>query len=247
MSNRRDLIVATSVWLILSIISMILIAGVQIFPDVASNEARIEDEAMNALTVASMPVLMFVVVGVVYSAIRFRARDDDEADGPPIHGHRGVQVGWLAISFVLVIFLFAYGAFGLIDIRGAQAADFEVHVTGSQWQWEFEYPAYGIVSDELHVPVGQRTHLMIESHDVIHSLWLAALGVKQDAVPGHPTEAYVTATVAGTYPGRCAELCGLGHTVMEFTTITSDRASVDAWAAAQPRPSESPAATEAPQ
>ena len=183
MSGRRDLVLATAVWAVLSLIGMALVAGIQILPDIASHEAQIEDDAMVLLTVVSIPVLMFVVIGMVYAAIRFRARPDDLEDGPPIHGHRALQAGWLVVTFAMVVGLFAYGAVGLIDIRGAQLADFEVLVHAEQWKWHFEYPAYGFTSDELHLPVGRRTHLAIDSDDVIHSLWMPAMGIKQDAVP----------------------------------------------------------------
>jgi len=86
---------------------------------------------------------------------------------------------------------------------------------------------------------------VINSDDVIHSFWVPAFGIKQDAVPGRTTQIYVTATVAGTYPGLCAELCGFGHTDMRFTTVVSDRAALEAWlrqstpssAGSQPPPS----------
>ena len=123
----------------------------------------------------SVPVLMFVVVGLAYSALRFRAYGDEE-DGPPIHGSRGFQAVWLGVSFALVIGLFGYGAVGLIDIRGAQASDFEVQVRAEQWAWHFEYPIGGVDSKELHIPVGERVHLVINSDDVIHSFWVPAFG-----------------------------------------------------------------------
>lgn len=208
----------------------------QIIPVIASKEAAIENGAFVLLTILSVPVLLFVVVGLVYSAISFRA-GEDEADGPPVHGHRGFQAVWLGISFALVVGLFAYGAVGLLDIRGAQASDFEVRVFAEQWAWRFEYPSAGVVSKELHIPVGERVRLVINSTDVIHSLWVPAFGTKQDAVPGRPTEIYVTATVAGTYPGMCAELCGFGHTDMRFSSVVSSRAELEAWLAAQPSPS----------
>jgi len=72
---------------------------------------------------------------------------------------------------------------------------------------------------------------------VIHSFWVPAFGVKQDVVPGHPTQIYVTATHSGTYPGMCAELCGLGHTGMATTVVVADQAAVDAWLSQQPKPS----------
>jgi cytochrome c oxidase subunit 2 len=220
------------------VVGAVLVAGVQIIPVIASREAVIENSAFVLLTVLSVPVLMFVVVGLAYSALRFRANDDDE-DGPPVHGHRGFQAVWLGISFVLVLGLFGYGAVGLVDIRGAQTSDFEIQVSGEQWAWHFEYPSAGVTSKELHIPIGERVHLVINSSDVIHSFWVPAFGIKQDAVPGRPTQVYLTATVAGTYPGLCAELCGFGHTGMQLTAVVSDRAALEAWLSQQPEASPS--------
>jgi cytochrome c oxidase subunit II len=226
-SPQRHAWIAAAAWTVLSILGIVLVAGIQVIPVIASREAEIENSAFVLLTVLSVPVLMFVVVGLAYSALRFRANGDKE-DGPPIHGSRGFQAVWLSVSFALVIGLFGYGAVGLIDIRGAQASEFEVQVRAEQWAWHFKYPS-GVESKELHIPVGERVHLVINSDDVIHSFWVPAFGVKQDAVPGRPTQIYVTATVAGTYPGMCAELCGLGHTDMRLTVVVSDRAGLEDW------------------
>jgi cytochrome c oxidase subunit 2 len=227
-TGRRHLFVAGAVWAVLSAISMLLVAGVEVLPEIASHEAEIEDDAFVLLTIASMPVLWFVVVALAYSAIRFRARPDDQGDGPPIHGHRGFQAGWLVVTFALVIGLFVYGSVGLVEIRGVQSADFEVHVRAEQWKWHYTYPN-GLVSEDLHLPVDRRVHLVLESDDVIHSLWLPALGVKQDVVPGRVTEAYTTPTVTGIYGGRCAELCGFGHTGMTTTFQVEDAATLETW------------------
>jgi cytochrome c oxidase subunit 2 len=218
-------------------VGAVLVAGVQILPVIASREAEIENAAFVLLTVLSVPVLMFVVVGLAYSAIRFRANGDEE-DGPPIHGHRGFQAIWLVVSFALVVGLFGYGAVGLLDIRGAQESEFQVQVRAEQWAWKFEYPS-GVVAEELHIPVGERVHFVVTSKDVIHSFWVPAFGIKQDAVPGRPTQIYVTATVAGTYPGLCAELCGSGHTDMHLTVVVSERADLEDWLSEQPEPSPS--------
>jgi cytochrome c oxidase subunit 2 len=224
------------VWVVLSVLGVVLVAGLQIIPVIASREAEIENGAFVVLTAASVPVLMFVVVGLVYSALRFRA-SDEVADGPPIHGHARFQAAWVGTSVLLVLGLFAYGALGLVAIRGAQTADFEVNVSSEQWAWHFEYPATGVASDQLHIPVDRRVHLTITSSDVIHSFWVPAFGIKQDAVPGRPTQVYVTATHSGVYPGMCAELCGLGHTGMTTTTVVSDQATLDAWLSQQPQAS----------
>jgi cytochrome c oxidase subunit 2 len=245
-SPRRHLLTAGAVWVVLSVVGIVLVSNLQIIPTIASREADIENKAFVLLTAASVPILMLVVVGLAYTALRFRAPRDmaagDMAEGPPIHGHAPSQIAWLLISLILVLGLFGYGAFGLIEIRGAQAADFEVKISAEQWAWHYEYPATGVKSKELHIPVGRRVHLIITSIDVIHSFWVPALGVKQDAVPGHPTQIYTTATQVGTYPGMCAELCGLGHTSMLTTVVISDDAALDAWLGQQehqPEPSPS--------
>jgi cytochrome c oxidase subunit 2 len=237
-SPRRHLLTAGAVWVVLSVIGVFLVAGMQIIPLIASREAEIENAAFVLLTAASVPVLMFVVVGLAYSALRFRATDE-MADGPPVHGHNGFQAAWVGISLLLVLGLFAYGALGLVEIRGAQTADFEVNVSAEQWAWHFEYPATGVQSTELHIPVDQRVHLTITSIDVIHSFWVPAFGIKQDAVPGRPTHIYMTAIDNGTYPGMCAELCGLGHTGMTTTVVVSDQAALDTWLSQQPQASPS--------
>jgi cytochrome c oxidase subunit 2 len=229
---RRHFLTAAIVWAVLSALGVVLVLGWQIIPVIASREADIENSAFVLLTAASVPVLMLVVVGLVYSALRFRAADET-ADGPPIHGHTGFQATWLGASLILVLGLFAYGAIGLVDIRGAQTADFEVQVEAEQWAWHYEY-ANGVNSKELHIPVDRRVHLIIKSDDVIHSFWVPAFGVKQDAVPGRPTQIYMTATHSGTYPGMCSELCGLGHTSMTTTVVVSDQAAVDTWLSEQP-------------
>jgi cytochrome c oxidase subunit 2 len=233
---RRHLLTAGAVWVVLSVLGVILVVGLQIFPVIASREAEIEDRAFVLLAAASVPVLMLVVVGLVYSALRFRATDE-LADGPPVHGHTRLQAAWVGGSLLLVLGLFVYGTVGLIEIRGAQNADFEVDISAEQWIWHYKYPATGVKSAELHIPVGRRVHLHITSIDVIHSFWVPAFGVKQDAVPGRPTNIYLTATNTGTFPGMCAELCGLGHTGMTTTAVVSDQASLDAWLSQQPQAS----------
>jgi cytochrome c oxidase subunit II len=234
-SPRRHLLIAGAVWVVLSVLGVALVLGLQIVPVIASREAEIEDNAFVLLAAASVPVLMLVVVGLVYSALRFRATGE-MIDGPPVHGHAGFEAAWVGISLALVLGLFAYGALGLVDIRGAQTADFEVNVGAEQWAWHFDYPATGARSKELHIPVDRRVHLNITSQDVIHSFWVPALGVKQDAVPGRPTQIYLTATDSGTYPGMCTELCGLGHTGMTTTVVVSDQTALDAWLSQQEKP-----------
>lgn len=233
---RRHLLVAGAIWVAVSIVGVAAVLAVgRILPQVASREARIVDGAFVLLTLVSVPVLALVVVGLVYSAIRFRAPDADPADGPPIRGHRALEVGWLVVTLGLVAFLALYGSIGLLEIRGSdtERPDLHVQVTGLQWQWRFEYPDLGIQSKELVVPVGARILITITSRDVIHSFSVPPFGVKMDAVPGRTTRIMVTPTEVGGYGVQCFELCGFGHTRMTANVAVLSAADFEAWVATQ--------------
>ncbi|KRT60365.1 MAG: cytochrome C oxidase subunit II, cytochrome c oxidase subunit II [Chloroflexi bacterium CSP1-4] len=233
MTARRDLAVAVAIWAVLSAIGVVVVLGTQILPVIASREAEVVNGAFVMLTVASVPILMLVVVPSAYSAIRFRASDDDETDGPPIHGHRAFEAGWVVVSLVLVIGLAAFGTIGLLEIRGGPDADLEVRAESTQWAWEFAYPDLGVRSKELVLPVDRRVRITIVSDDVLHSFYVPAFGIKQDAVPGRVTYLHVTPTVTGTYGAQCAELCGLGHTKMVAGVAVLELSEFEAWVAEQ--------------
>jgi cytochrome c oxidase subunit 2 len=64
------------------------------------------------------------------------------------------------------------------------------------------------------VPVGKPIHLLLTSQDVIHSFYIPAFRVKQDAVPGMVTPLWFKAKEVGTYDVLCAEYCGRQHAYM---------------------------------
>ncbi|HEY9908779.1 MAG TPA: cytochrome c oxidase subunit II, partial [Thermosynechococcaceae cyanobacterium] len=94
-----------------------------------------------------------------------------------------------------------------------------VNVAGMQYAWIFTYPDSGVVSGELHVPVGRDVLLNITANDVLHAFWVPEFRLKQDAVPGRQTELRFTPSLVGEYPMICAELCGPYHGVMRTKVI----------------------------
>ena len=74
----------------------------------------------------------------------------------------------------------------------------QVKVIGAQWFWQFQYPEYGIVTNELYLPVNKQVDLQMTSKDVIHSFWVPEFRVKQDLVPGQTTDLRITPTLIGT-------------------------------------------------
>jgi cytochrome c oxidase subunit 2 len=118
-----------------------------------------------------------------------------------------------------------------------------IKVTGLQWAWRFEYPAYGVISDELHLPVDQQVLLDMTSNDVIHSFWVPEFRVKQDLVPGRITQLRITPNVIGSYAVRCAEICGTSHAYMESPVKVTTQDDFDAWMQVQVELAQEAAAT----
>lgn len=109
-------------------------------------------------------------------------------------------------------------------------ADLIVDVTGIQFAWLFNYPDNGgIITGELHVPIGKDVQLNLTAKDVIHSLWVPQFRLKQDAIPGVASELRFVASKLGTYPIVCTELCGSYHGGMRSQVVVHTPEDFDQW------------------
>ena len=189
-----------------------------------------------------MPVFVTVTIIVLFSVVNFRMRPGEEnLDGPPIHGNTRLEVIWTAIPAVMLVVLCSYAWIVLNDIEEAKANEMRVNVTGQQFAWTFEYPqADGkpIKSTQLYLPKDRPVRFFVKAVDVLHDFWVPAFRMKIDAVPGIETKYRVTPNRLGTYPVVCAELCGLGHSVMRATTRVVTPADFDKWIAEQKAPAQ---------
>jgi len=99
------------------------------------------------------------------------------------------------------------------------------------------------VDKPLVVPVGKKVRVLITANDVLHSWWVPAFGVKQDAVPGFIRDAWFRVDKAGTYRGQCAELCGKQHGFMPIVVVALEQSEFADWAARQKTASAAGSAT----
>ena len=83
------------------------------------------------------------------------------------------------------------------------------------------------------VPVDTKVRLLITANDVIHSWWIPAFGVKQDAIPGFVRDTWFKAEKTGIYRGQCAELCGKEHGFMPIVVEVKSKEDYAAWVTAQ--------------
>lgn len=175
-----------------------------------------------------------IVVPMIYSLLFFRRRKGDTTDAVHIEGNTNLEIAWTVVPLIIVLGLAYIGAENLAETRRADPNAMEVRVTGFQWGWRFEYPDFGITSNELYLPVNRQVVLKMTSTDVLHSFWVPEFRVKQDLVPGRITELRITPTLIGdTYKVRCAEMCGTSHAYMESPVIVVETVNFDAWVAEQ--------------
>jgi len=85
------------------------------------------------------------------------------------------------------------------------------------------------VDKPLVIPANKKVRFLITSDDVIHSWWVPAFAVKQDANPGFINEAWTNVDEPGVYRGQCAELCGKDHGFMPIVVEVKSSDDYDAW------------------
>jgi cytochrome c oxidase subunit 2 len=213
-------------------------------PTPASREAgRIDFEFWFVVTIC---IVIFAVVAAVilYAVVRFRAAPDDESDGPPIHGHTGLEITWTLIPTVLVTAIAITSAIVLARNDALAKNALRVDVVAQQFAWTFRYPdANNLTSATLMLPKGRETELRFTSKDVVHAFFVPEFRENEDIVPGLTTTMNVTPTRLGTYPVICNELCGLGHAVMRTTAVVMTPQAFDKWIASQSKAVTSPSPT----
>jgi cytochrome c oxidase subunit II len=222
-----------AIGLVASVLGVILGLIIDWFPTQASTQAETVDTLWDVLIIASVPVFVLVITVVLYCVWRYRMKPGEELkDGPPIHGNTRLEIIWTAVPAILLVALCSYSYVALTDIEEAKANELSVRVVGEQFTWTFFYKdadGQEFGSPQLYVPRDRPVHFTVQSMDVIHDFWVPAFRMKIDAVPGVDTELRITPKTNGEYPVVCAELCGLGHSVMRQTAHVVDPEEFDAW------------------
>lgn len=187
--------------------------------------------------------IAFVIVegGLIWFIIKYRARPGRKAYYT--HGSVKAEIVWTAIPAVTVV------AIGLLsggvwnDIKGRNsvpAGALEYRVAAKQFEWNIGYTGIDgqfdtdddfTVRNQLHIPVDQPVVMRLTAEDVIHSFFVPAFRVKQDAVPGMTINVWFQATEVGQFDIACAELCGIGHTTMGARITVHTAEDYERWVA----------------
>jgi cytochrome c oxidase subunit II len=235
-SGRHPIARMLVIGAIASAIGIGLVLLIPWFPPVASSAAQGVDTLYDVTLAIAVLIFVLVMTVAIYSVARFRARPGDTRDGAPVHGNARLEVVWIAIPFLIVSALAAYSWIVLDNLEARSPNALPVQVNAQQFAWSFQYPQRGgppVQSNELVLPVGRQADFTLQSTDVIHSLYIPAFRIKQDAVPGIKTRTRATPTRLGTFDLVCAELCGAGHATMRQTVRVLPQAAFDRWLASR--------------
>jgi cytochrome c oxidase subunit 2 len=188
--------------------------------------------------VAALIVGVFVWGLIFWCVVRYRKRGDELP--PQTRYNMPLELLYSVLPFLINSVLFYYTAIVQTDIDKIKPnPDVTVHVVAFKWNWEFEYPEDRDASGQpvktigasdyvpvLVVPTHERIRFLEDSQDVIHSFWVPDLLFKRDVFPGGVQNKFeVTIEKEGAYVGRCAELCGTYHSMMNFEmrAVTPDQ------------------------
>ncbi|WP_250471134.1 cytochrome c oxidase subunit II [Caballeronia sp. GAFFF1] len=187
-------------------------------------------------------VIFIGVFGVMfYSVVKHRKSKGFKP--AHFHESTTVEIIWTIVPFIIVILMALPATKAVVAMKDTTNADLTVKVTGYQWKWGYDYvkgPGEGIsflstlstprsqvngqtpisdtylqeVDNPLVVPVDKKIRIITTANDVVHSWYVPAFGVKQDAIPGFVRDTWFKAEKVGTYRGFCTELCGKEHAYM---------------------------------
>lgn len=197
-----------------------------------------EQFGLMKLSITIMAIVVIVVFAIsFYVIVRFRRRPGDKTIPKQVEGNHKLEIIWTVIPIILLIILGVPTVQSVFNLSKDYSKDPEavkVIVTAHQYWWEFEYPELGIkTAQELVIPTGKTIAIQAKTADVLHSFWIPSLAGKIDTNPGgNINHMYFSAPKEGVYLGKCAELCGPSHGLMDFKVKAVNPDSFDRWTAA---------------
>jgi cytochrome c oxidase subunit 2 len=181
----------------------------------------------------SVALLLLVTGLMLWFVVRYRRSRHPQAQ--EVEGSAALEATWTIIPTLLVLVMFWYGYKGFKVLRQAPPDSLVVTVTGRMWDWGFEY-ANGKKADKLYVPLGRPVKVNLRSADVIHSFYVPAFRVKEDAVPGKENYLWFKPQSMGPADIFCAEFCGQRHAYMISQVIVMAPEEFDRWLLAPSEP-----------
>ena len=199
-------------------------------------------------------VIGVLVFGVMFYSMYAHTKKKNPVPATFTDNHK-LEIAWTIIPFLILIAMAVPASKTLIKMYDDEAGDINIQVTGYQWKWQYRYLEDDVsffsnlstdwdeinnlvpkgenylqeVDEMVVIPAGKKVRFLITANDVIHSWWMPAFAIKQDAIPGFVNTAWTVVDVPGTYRGKCTELCGKNHGFMPIVVKVVEQDEYDEW------------------
>lgn len=226
-------------------------------PNVTVSGEKI-DVILNFIFWLTLVVFIATQVVYVYYLIKYRRKPGQKAHYS--HGNNFLEIIWTTIPVLIFLGLAIYSNRVWSEIHRNPPADaIQINVSSYQFGWDFRYAGadnklgaidvkaisldnkFGVSKDdptakddftstELVIPYGKPVHIFLNSRDVIHSFYVPAFRLYQDAVPGR-TISWVWFEVKRpiNLELACSQLCGTGHYNMKAPIRVVSPEEYDKW------------------
>ena len=195
-----------------------------------------------------------LVFGVMFYSMYAHTRKKNPVPATFDDNHK-LEIAWTIIPFLILIAMAIPASKTLIKMYDDTAGDINIQVTGYQWKWQYRYLEDDVsffsnlatdwdeinnlvpkgenylqeVDEMVVIPTGKKVRFLITANDVIHSWWMPAFAIKQDAIPGFVNTAWTKVDVPGIYRGKCTELCGKNHGFMPIVVKVVEQEEYEEW------------------
>ena len=199
-------------------------------------------------------VIGVLVFGVMFYSMYAHTKKKNPVPATFSDNHK-LEIAWTIIPFLILIAMAVPASKTLIKMYDDEAGDINIQVTGYQWKWQYRYLEDEVsffsnlstdwdeinnlvpkgenylqeVDEMVVIPAGKKVRFLITANDVIHSWWMPAFAIKQDAIPGFVNTAWTIVDVPGIYRGKCTELCGKNHGFMPIVVNVVEQDEYDEW------------------
>ena len=223
-------------------------------PIAAAAEAEPVGHLFSFLVTLGTIVFLGVMGVLMYSILFYRAANNDKSDAPTIRGNLKLEIIWTVVPILLVTWIASYsytiyqrmntlGSLPLAHLHVLEAHAYaetvssnmqpaeQIEVIAKQWSWSFRYPSHNVTSTELHLPVNQPVHLMLQSEDVVHGFFVPNFRIKQDIFPNQTIEFKFTPNRIGQYQLHDSKFSGTYFALMEATVSVDSPEQYSQWLA----------------
>ncbi len=226
-------------------------------PNVTKSGEKI-DTILNFIFWLTLAVFIATQIVYIYYLIRYRRKPGVKAQYS--HGNNFLEIIWTTIPVAIFLGLAIYSNRVWFEIHSNPPADaIQINVSSYQFGWDFRYPGadgklgevdvkeislenkFGVKKDdpagkddftatELVIPYGRAVQIILNSRDVIHSFYVPAFRLYQDAVPGRTISwVWFEVTRPINLELACSQLCGTGHYNMKAPIRVVSQEEYDKW------------------